>query len=209
MAHLIINDQLIHASISRISVERFFRKMGRAIREYVQRESESVMLEGPVEIDECLLFKPKAGYERMARPYKIQTWILGMRCRQSKRFLVFPLKRRTRQDIIPLIIKHVKYGSWIYTDCFSTYVDTNTKESFLRHFGYVHFHINHSRYFVNPIFEHIHTNSIERLWRSARKYTRDYSPRIFFDMHLACWYFFEVYDRNLRENVLLNILRDV
>ena len=40
--------------------------------------------------------------------------------------------------------------------------------SHLDQLGLEHYYINHSLTFVDPIQEYIHTNSIERIWRSLR-----------------------------------------
>ncbi len=50
----------------------------------------------------------------------------------------------------------------------SVYVEARTNRSFLEGLDFTHFWINHSENFVDPIFNFINTNKIERLWRSLR-----------------------------------------
>ncbi len=73
---------------------------------------------------------------------------------------------------MPYIFKYIKIRSTIYTDFFSTYVNTRTYpyELNLSIFGYRYFYINHRKSFVNPLFPEIHTNTIERFRRTLKQY---------------------------------------
>ena len=114
---------------------------------------------------------------------------------------------RTRQSIIPIILKHVAHGAWIYSDSWSAYINPRTKQSYLERWGYVHFYVNHSRYFVNPLLNIIHTNTIERLWRTTRAFLRQSQPREYLDEHLAILYWLQVYSREEREKMMIEWLR--
>jgi hypothetical protein len=109
---------------------------------------------------------------------------------------------------VNLILRHVAHGSWIYSDCWSSYVHPTTRVSYLEPWGYVHFYVNHSRHFVNPVIPEIHTNTIERLWRATRSFVRQFQPRAFFDEHLAIFYWNQVYTKEQREELLMRWTRD-
>ena len=68
---------------------------------------------------------------------------------------------------MPLIVENVNPGSKIYSDKFSSYV-TKFSNSHLNPLGFDHYFVNHSLTFVDPINNDIHTNNIERTWRSLR-----------------------------------------
>ncbi|KCZ79063.1 hypothetical protein H312_03553, partial [Anncaliia algerae PRA339] len=56
----------------------------------------------------------------------------------------------------------VNPGSKIITDCWKGYKDLNL-------FGFEHFRINHSYHFIDPTDKNIHTQKIERVWKSVKK----------------------------------------
>jgi len=60
------------------------------------------------------------------------------------------------------IVTHVKKHSTLYNDSYSAYVNHYKK------IGYCHKFINHQAHFVSSIFEDIHTNTVERLWRTVK-----------------------------------------
>ena len=93
-----------------------------------------------------------------------------MRRRYSKDFLVTVVQARKSSDLIPTILRHIEIGSTIFTDCFSVYVNNQRfpKESKLIEYGYNYQFVDHSKEFVSPLFDHIHTNTIERLWREIK-----------------------------------------
>jgi len=93
-----------------------------------------------------------------------------MRKRHSKEFLIGVIKSRQDSDLIPFILKHVEIGSTIFTDSFFVYVNNRkfTKESRLTNFGYYYQYVDHSKEFVSELFDHIHTNTVERLWRELK-----------------------------------------
>lgn len=66
-----------------------------------------------------------------------------------------------------IVNKYVKAGSLIYSDKMASYVNSRNNTS---HFNenYSHLWTNHKLYFVDPTDNTIHTNNIERIWRSLR-----------------------------------------
>lgn len=206
LAHRLLED-FMPSRISKLTVRSWFRKFRRLVCRHINHEINNTVLPGPVEIDECMLFRSKRGYEDRARPYRNHIWVFGLKCRTTKKFVLIPLRFRTRGIIVQLILKHVAHGAWVYTDCWSAYINNRSRESYLEPWGYVHFYVNHSRHFVNPVIPSIHTNTIERLWRTTREFTRQNQPRAYFDEHLAIFYWNKIYTREQRESMMNTWLR--
>ena len=117
--------------------------------------------------------------------------LFGMRKRNSSDFIVFPVEKRDMATLHFLILKHIETNSTIYTDCFSVYVNNRVipKTSHLERYGYTHLYVNHKIEFVSSIFNDVHTNSIESLWKELRTYlTKMYSTDEF--MFTITRYFF-------------------
>jgi hypothetical protein len=200
---MLISANLPGQSVSRYSISKRKRKLRAVLSSFVVKETANVLLEGPVEIDESMLFKPKKGYENRARAYKSKKWVLGLKCRTSNKFLLFPSRNRDRATLVAIILKHVQHGAWIYSDCWSAYVNPSTFTSYLEVFGYTHLYVNHRYHFVDPVVNAIHINTIERLWRSARRYLRSEQPRVYVDEYLSVFYLQQTRSRGEIENILL------
>ena len=124
-----------------------------------------VSLPGPVEIDECYLgSRVRGSHGRIPNPAKI---IFGIKCRTTNILLLFPVPNKTQQTLFPLIIDHVDQGTQVLSDKASTYV-TRTGNSHIEELVFEHYYINHSIEFVDATQKFIHTNNIERSWRSLR-----------------------------------------
>jgi len=153
--------------------------------QYYNEVHENCLLEGEIEIDETKLYKKKVSYAP-ARPYSYDDiWLIGFKERNSQRFLIFPTDDKGSSVFIPLLIVHVKLKSTIYTDGFSVYVNTRKfpHESKLQEFGFVHHFNEHKISFVNELFKEIHTNTIERLWRTLKTHIRKHQTR---KLYLLC-----------------------
>ena len=93
-----------------------------------------ILLENEVEIDESHLFREKKS-SAPHRHYKLSSvWIFGAKQRNSSKFFIIALKNRKEETLIPLIRKHIKIGSTIYSDSFSVYVNNKTKQSKLQRY---------------------------------------------------------------------------
>ena len=124
-----------------------------------------ISLPGPVEVDECHVgARIRGAHGRPPAPGKV---VFGISCRTTGITLLFPIQDKTKETLLPIILEHVKEGSEIISDKFSTYVTRNGR-SHLNEIGYEHYFINHSLHFVDPIQPSIHTNNIERAWRSFK-----------------------------------------
>ncbi|MGL5708755.1 MAG: transposase [Aeromonas sp.] len=116
-----------------------------------------------VEIDETLLFKNKNHVGRVLAGQKL--WLFGGFDRLTKQVKLNLTLRRRKFDCENFLSSCVHCNSTIYTDCWKGYLKLNE-------LGFIHETVNHSVNFVNPENREIHTNHIERLWRSVKKFVR-------------------------------------
>ena len=93
-----------------------------------------------------------------------------MFCRSTKRTILFHVENKSRNTLIPLILEYATPNTTIYSDKFSSYINPRNNHSHLNDLGFTHYNINHTLHFVDPFQNHIHTNNIERKWRSLRNY---------------------------------------
>ena len=85
-----------------------------------------------------------------------------MEVKGSRRRPVLKLvENRSRRILHPIILKYVRPGSQIISDCWRAY-DRLARD------GYIHYQVNHRRYFVHPG-NGAHTQHIERAWRSCKE----------------------------------------
>lgn len=118
-----------------------------------------------VEIDECKIGKRKYNRGRLVEG----TWILGMieiipdgKVRGGRyRLEICPDNKRDAATLIPLIMKHVLPETTIVTDLWKSYFGLTDK-------GYVHFTVNHSKNFLDPL-TGANTQTIESSWRSVKR----------------------------------------
>ena len=84
-----------------------------------------------------------------------------------KRTILFVVKNRRAETLIPLIRKYVKPGTYVFTDHFLAYWDLQN--------GYEHFVVVHKKrfaqyhFFRNQVVLKVTTNHIERVWVEMRK----------------------------------------
>ena len=162
-----LSPALLDDSLNINTVKKYFTLFSRIALKYYQEEMNYMLLENEVEIDETHLFKEKKS-SAPHRAYKMSSiWLFGMKERKTSKFVIIPLKRRTEENLMPIIRKHVKYKSTIYSDSFAVYVNNHKKESKLAQYGFVHYFVNHKLEFVSQVSKEIHT--IERLWSQIKK----------------------------------------
>jgi len=144
---------------------------------YVQSILQDIKFEGTVEVDEACIYKLRKG--RNGRIAKIVYWVFGLKSRLTKQVIIYPVLYRKREILINIVKKHVKPGSLILSDRFSAYWNNRTSPptSHLIPHGYLHLGINHSIHFVSDINNQIHTNTIERVWRSLKGKFKNFKPK--------------------------------
>lgn len=188
-----LSSGLINLQISNKTIQKYFKMFSKITYHYYFMQHKNIVLEGEVEIDETHLYKVKRSKAR-GRPYVYDVWLIGFRQRNSNAFLIYPTDTRTGDVFLPLLQAHVKERSIIYTDCYSVYVNTRNviPTSKLQEYGYIHKFVNHKYTFVNEKFPNIHTNTVERLWRSLKEHTRRHKVRKLYKLCIARFYFHQM-----------------
>jgi transposase-like protein len=79
----------------------------------------------------------------------------------SRRLVLKLVPSRARTTLIPIIKRHVRSGSTIYSDSWRAYVQSLTTER------YHHYPVNHKNNFVDPQ-TGSHTQHIERYWQTIK-----------------------------------------
>lgn len=156
-------------SLAKNSIKHYIELFNKIAIDYYNQKLNTILLDGEIEIDESFLYKMKKTTAKH-RPYRKSVWLFGMIQRETRQFIIVPVVSRDEKTLLPIILKHIKLGSTIYSDCFSTYLNNRVfpKESKLEKYGFHHQWINHQVEFVSSLFSHIHTNTIERLWLSIK-----------------------------------------
>lgn len=118
-----------------------------------------------VEIDESALTSRKYHRGKVVKRGGVRatTWILGMIDQETRESVIYHVHQRDAKTLIPLIHKHVKPLSIIWTDCWKAY-------SSLDYLGYIHQTVNHSKNFKSET--GVCTNLIEGHWRVLKMYLR-------------------------------------
>ncbi|XP_055076885.2 uncharacterized protein [Misgurnus anguillicaudatus] len=90
-------------------------------------------------------------------------WVFGMMEVKGARCLPLlkMVKDRSRNTLMPIITKHIRRGSTVYSDNWRAYLNA------LRPLGYKHLTVNHSENFVDPQ-TGCHTQHIERAWLAIK-----------------------------------------
>jgi hypothetical protein len=112
-----------------------------------------------VEIDETKIYTRKYMVGRILKKQSI--WILGCVCRETKECAFLVTRRRNREVINNFVLNNINLNTRIISDCWRGYTDINS-------LGFNHVTINHTENFVDPFDNDIHTNTIERMWRSLK-----------------------------------------
>jgi len=124
-----------------------------------------ITVPGPVEIDECHVGAKIRG--KVGRPPAPGKIVFGIKCRTTGISLLFPVPNKSKETLLPILLEHVEEGAQVISDKYSSYI-TRFDRSHLEEVGFDHYFINHSLHFVDPVQTFIHTNNIERTWRSLK-----------------------------------------
>lgn len=116
-----------------------------------------------IEVDETHIFSRRDGRGRIIRGERY--WVIGAISRSTKQVRCFVTRSRSRVICEQFILKNVQLGSRIMTDCWRGYSRPNE-------IGHTHQTVNHSVNFVDAENPTIHTQNIERLWRSMKEELR-------------------------------------
>ena len=122
-----------------------------------------------VEIDESLCGKLK--YGRGDPSKRRRTWVFGGVSRVSgKAFaLVCPNNKRTKAVLFPIIQAKIKPKTMIYSDGWKPYRKIPT-------LGFGHKWVDHSKFYVHPTDRNLHTNTIEGMWGTMKRFFPNAGP---------------------------------
>ena len=102
--------------------------------------------------------------------------IWGIERGKNKRRFVVALtdkdQKRDKKTLYPLIQKYIKAGSILYSDSWASYLEVE------KELGYKHYIINHKKNYVDPEYKHIHTQTIERFWRTLKRWIKRSGIRV-------------------------------
>ena len=114
-----------------------------------------------VEIDES-----KFGKRKFHRGKRVDgVWVFGGCERGNSGNSFFEVvENRTQETLERLIVKYIRKGSIIYSDCWKGYQTSKLEE-----LGYSHGTVNHSNHFKDP-HTGIHTNTIESTWHHLKHF---------------------------------------
>jgi len=193
--------------ISLNTIKMHIKKFRMILSNFVMEEMKNILFDDAVELDETLLFKKK--YNQNGRPRILKIWLFGIISKHQEEFVIYTTNRRTKEDLLPLILKHVAQNTEIHTDCFSVYVNNRTapKTSNLSPYGYTHFWVNHKIEFVSEIIRNVHTNKVERLWGCIKNLAVLLKPKILIEGIIAKLYMNRKLNKEEQIKKILTLLR--
>jgi transposase-like protein len=112
-----------------------------------------------VEIDETKIARRKYN-----RGHRVKgAWVVGgVERTPERKFFAMRVPDRSEDTLQQVILKFIKPGSIIFTDCWSGYSTTELEAK-----GFTHLTVNHSLHYVDPD-TGVHTNTIEGTWSGMK-----------------------------------------
>lgn len=126
-----------------------------------------LILGGPgivVQVDESVISRRKYHRGRVVK----EKWVMGLYDTSTKRGMVMYIPNRRAETLLDVILKHVKPGTEIWTDCWSGYRCLSTLGNVSQ---FIHKTVNHSQNFVDPA-TNTCTNMVEGYWAKLKAYLR-------------------------------------
>jgi hypothetical protein len=114
-----------------------------------------------VEVDESLVFNRKYHRGRVLANEANQEWVCGGICRETGAAFAVQVWDRSARALLDAIQARVLPGTTIMTDSGRSY-------KVLAAEGYPHSEVNHSLNFVDPKDPKVHTQKVERMWRTLK-----------------------------------------
>ena len=102
---------------------------------------------------------------------------------------ICPFNKRTKKILWPIVQENVVRGTMLFTDGWRAYRK-------LPALGYLHRWVDHSKYYVDPTDRTLHTNGIEGLWRTVKRWLPQ-SGRYKLEEYLNLFLWF--HDQKMRE----------
>jgi len=94
--------------------------------------------------------------------------VFGLFCRKTKIAILEHVRDRRNSTLAALISQYCEPACPIMSDQMASYVTLASGNSTLPG-AHPHFWVNHSEEFVHSKFTFVHTNNIERTWRSFKR----------------------------------------
>ena len=158
-----------------------------------------------MEIDESHFCTVKQGQGRNRK--KSSNWIFGGIERQSKKFFAVALGlegNRRMTTLEPLIIQHIRPGSIIMSDEWSSYNDIERLvDSNGELMNYEHHTVNHKIGFVNFDNPWVHTQTIERHWGDMKEVIKRRGVSKKVEQHLYRYRFLKKYPVNTLHHLMV------
>ncbi|XP_063067307.1 uncharacterized protein LOC134458829, partial [Engraulis encrasicolus] len=157
-----VEDQLAGSSRTLSKMAKVLRGICKTVMKNYRRRQGQVVGGGQefAVIDEsCFRHKRKYHRGRAAATWRRKKWVFGILGVGGRRNcpVLRLVRRRRRENLIPILVKHVRPGTTVISDQWGAY------RRALAALGYRHFTVNHSQWFVDPN-TRAHTQHIERAW---------------------------------------------
>jgi transposase-like protein len=157
-----IEHAVYKSGIAKSNVVEWYKKFRKVCSEYFLRNP--IRLGGNVEIDETFMSRRHGRRGRRVRRHS--KWLLTMVERGTNLSYIRVVYRRSAAFLLPIILRHVRPLSNIYTDEWRAY------RALARQPIYRHRIINHGRNFVHPQDRTLHTQTIESKNGQWKKWVR-------------------------------------
>ena len=145
----------------------YFRIFSKGLSHYcVKNILPYLQLTGPIEIDESKINHVK--FKCMGSSVLIR-WMFGMYCRETRIMIIYVIKDKSIQAMIPVLKKHIMQGGTIFSDSHMSYCSLSTGTSKLAAYGFYHMWTNHSFRMVHEKFPFNTTLNVERGWSDVKK----------------------------------------
>jgi hypothetical protein len=145
---------------SAVNWNKFFRDIcAQVVEGMEQRRIGGVGL--TVEIDESLIYSRKNHVGRLLNAEQEQRWIFGGICRETGHCFITAVLDRKANTLLEALISHVEPGTRVISDGWKAYKNVSQH-------GFSHNSVNNSLNFVDPTDPTVHTQRVERMWRTLK-----------------------------------------
>jgi transposase-like protein len=158
-----ISEASVHCEISEKSCVVWFKIFRRICVAYQMSVSGFKIggIGSTVEVDESYVCKRKYNTGRIL--VKQSIWLVGGICRETNEVFLRFVEKRNSETLTSIIVNSIEPGTTIITDCWRGYLNVERN-------GYFHYTVNHKYFFVSPENQEVHTQKVERLWRTVKSY---------------------------------------
>ncbi|KAG0440422.1 hypothetical protein DMUE_1762 [Dictyocoela muelleri] len=150
--------------LSKPTISKIITQIRISIHRYTENLMNSLTLGGQVEVDETLLARRKYERGRLVE----QQWLFGAIERYGGHFLLKTVDKRDASTLGQVIRDWISEDATVYSDQWKAY-EKIFRESEIE---YNHQTVNHSENFINPENADVHTQNIESLWSSLKRFLR-------------------------------------